>query len=51
MVRNISTSPSDVDMRDALLLLIPVREDTVKKPLHFLTCVCIYTNTVSKFCQ
>ena len=29
-----STTPSIVDMRDALLLMIPVREDTVLNPVY-----------------
>jgi len=44
MVTSIPTTPSIVGMRDALLLVIPVREDSVgKKLLHSLTpCMYIY---------
>ena len=34
MVTVYSTTPSIVDMRDALLLMIPVREDTVLNPVY-----------------
>jgi hypothetical protein len=34
MVTIYSTTPSIVDMRDALLLVIPVGEDTVLNPVY-----------------
>jgi hypothetical protein len=37
-----STTPSIVDMRDALLLVIPVGEDTVLRIVTFLNPVYVY---------
>jgi hypothetical protein len=42
-----STTPSIVDMRDALLLVIPVREDTVLRIVTFLNPVYVYMITLS----
>jgi hypothetical protein len=41
-----STTPSIVDMRDALLLVIPVGEDTVLRIVTFLNPVYVYMITL-----
>jgi hypothetical protein len=51
MITVYPTTPSIVGMRDTLLLMVSVTEDTDEKLLHFLTRVCIYDNIVRESCQ